>query len=582
MKTSTLITAAVVITTAGLGAFVAHRGSLPTHSHTLEPRTTAVGEVYYTCPMHPEVRQDGPGNCPICGMALVSRQTQAAPPDDTAVVVEIDPRMAQNLGMRTAPVRRGSASHTLDVVGSVHVDERRRLRVESRTTGWIESLAVRAEGDPVRKGQPLATLYSPELLAAERERALAQQRGDAGLIAASEERLRRLAGGRDSTLRAPSDGVVTALMAREGAQLAPGMPLMEIADLSTVWVLIDIPEALAGGVSVGQAAELRLSALPGERFPGTVDYLYPELVTETRSLRARLIVDNAAGRLRPGMYAQVALTAATPTHGLLIPTEALIRTGQRTGVMVAEAAGRYRPVAVVPGAELGAETVILEGLSEGERVVVSGQFLLDSEASLLGAYRRLSPLEGPGAAPRPEVHAPTPSHAHHAGMEHGGSPAQHRHHEGMEHGGSPAEHRPGMGGHHAGMEHGGAPAEHRLHGGGGGGGDGHHDGMEHGGSPAEHRPGPGGHHAGMAHGGTEPEHCPHGGHHDGMAHGGSPAEHHPGMGGNHAGIAHGGTEPTCCPHGGGHHDGMEHGGAPAASAPSAPPKAPAAGEGGQP
>lgn len=466
MKTSTLITAAVVLTTAGLGVYVAHRMSAPPHKHQLEQRSNEAGEIYYTCPMHPEVRQDEPGNCPICGMRLVQRSEGGTPAAGEVGVVEVAPHMVQNLGLRTAEVRRGDRQRTLEAVGSVRIDERRRVTVESRTAGWIETLAVRAEGDPVRRGQALATLYSPELLAAERELALARDRGDAALVAASGERLRLLAGGRDSTLRAPSDGIVTALMAREGAQLGPGMPLMEIADLSTVWILVDIPEAQSAGLAVNQPAEAWLPALPGERFQGRIDYLYPELVAETRSLRARLVFDNAEGRLRPGMYARVQIERARAADQLLIPSEALIRTGRRSVVMVAEEAGRYRPVHVVPGEDLGEETVILGGLSEGQRVVVSGQFLLDSEASLLGAYRRLSPLDEAGSAAMPGAQPMDHEGMDHEGMEHGGAPAESRphgdrDHEGMEHGGDPAEARPGATMKHEGVEHGGDPAEAR-------------------------------------------------------------------------------------------------------------------------
>jgi membrane fusion protein, copper/silver efflux system len=513
MNKPLLIGGLAVLAAAGGGVYLAHQGGAAPHRHQLEARNAEDGTLYYTCAMHPEVRQDEPGNCPICGMRLTARKSGgAARPAGEAVVVEIDPRMAQNLGLRTATVKRAEGGRRVSAVGAVRIDERRQYTVESRSAGWIETLHLRAEGDPVRKGQRLATLYAPELLAAQREVELAEARGDARLAAASRERLRLLAGGADAVLRAPSDGVVTALMAREGAQLAPGMPLMQIADLSTVWVTLEIPEAQAGALAVGQPAEARLPALPGEVFQGRVDYLYPTLDPDTRSLRARLVFDNADAQLRPGMYAQVALSLPDTGPQLRIPSEALIRTGRRTMVMLAEAEGRYRPVAVVPGEDLGDETVILDGLQEGQRVVVSGQFLIDSEASLLGAYRRLSPLDQTAPGSMQNDHAMDHGDMNHEGMDH----------DGMEHGGTPAERRPHEGMHHESMEHGGVPAESRSQEGG------NHPGMEHGGTPAERRPHEGMQHEGMEHGGTPAEHRPHGGmQHEGMEHGGAPAAPRP-------------------------------------------------------
>ncbi|MGQ0501568.1 MAG: efflux RND transporter periplasmic adaptor subunit [Panacagrimonas sp.] len=420
------------------------------HRHSLEKRTDADGKTYYTCSMHPQVRQDGPGKCPVCGMPLVRRAhaaiTGAAPlywydpmrPDQhfdapgpspfmdmplvpryaepsggagDGAVVRIDPRMAQNLGLRTALAQRGAFTQGVEAVGRVALDERRIVTVESRVAGWIETLDVAAEGDAVSKGQRLAALYSPELFAARQEQKLAQASGDAALAEASRQRLRLLGGGTGSGSQsgvfAPASGFVLELLAREGAQLAPGTPLMRIADLAQVWVLVDVPESLAGAVRVDGAAQARLRSVPGKTFGGRVDYLYPQLDAMTRTLRARLVFDNAGGLLRPGMFADVTLSGEAQRDVVRVPSEAVIRTGTRTVVMVAEGEGRYRPAQVEAGVEHNDETVILSGLRAGEAVVVSGQFLIDSEASLLGAYQRIGgPRE---AAPRmpemPEVPA---------------------------------------------------------------------------------------------------------------------------------------------------------------------------------
>ena len=418
------------------------------HKHQLEKRTDEAGKVYYTCPMHPQVKQDEPGNCPICGMKLVKREENAAAPADGSgerkvlyyydpmkpethfdkpgkspfmdmelvpkyaeesggTVVQVDPRIVQNLGVRTAAVERGASAQQVNVVGAVEVDERRIFAVESRATGWVEELHVRAVGEPVRRGQPVAGVYSPDLYSAQEELALAVQSGDAGLIKATRQRLLLLGAAesqvdavvrtgkaqRRMAIAAPSNGVVTELNVRQGQQVSPGTPLMRIADLSKVWITVEIPEAQVSAAKQGQRAEARLSAVPGRAFEGRVDYLYPGLDVATRTLRARVVFENPEGVLKPGMYAEVGLAGSARADALLVPTEAVIRTGTRSVVLVAEGEGRFRPVEVELGPEHGDRIVILKGLEEGQQVVVSGQFLIDSEASLQGAYER---LEGSG------------------------------------------------------------------------------------------------------------------------------------------------------------------------------------------
>ncbi len=441
MKTKTIVVLSLIALGAAAGGWwLAQPGA--SHRHQLEKRMGADGKTYYTCAMHPQVRQDEPGSCPICGMKLTKRTEPAAgamagqpmamadgdrkplyyydpmvpsqhfdqpgksPFMDMQLVpkyaegagaggtiVQIDPRMAQNLGMRVAAVKTGTFWQRIEAVGSVALDERRIVMVESRTAGWIEHLDVRAEGDPVKKGQRLAALYSPELFAARQELKLAESSGDSALANASRQRLRLLGGGAagssQSGVFAPAAGFVVELMAREGAQLSPGMPLMKLADLSQVWLNVEIPEAQAGWISAGRSAEARLKSLPGKVFEGTVDYLYPQLDMGTRTLRARLVFDNPDGALRPGMFAEVSLFGGAQREVLLVPSEAVIRTGERTVVMVAESEGRYRPAHVEVGSERNGETMILSGLKAGQNVVVSGQFLIDSEASLLGAYQRM-------------------------------------------------------------------------------------------------------------------------------------------------------------------------------------------------
>ena len=433
----------VLAAAAGFGWWYAREGE--GHRHELVKKVDAQGQAYWTCPMHPQVRQDHPGNCPICGMKLVKREDQpaAAPANgsaaerrvlywydpmkpevhfdkpgkspfmdmdllpkyaedsaassDEGMSIEIDPRMAQNLGMRTAPVERGTFWQRIDTVGSVAVDERRIVSVETRAAGWVERLEVRAVGDTVRRGQVVARVYAPDLLAAQEELALARKLGDPTLIDAAKTRLNLLGIGTGGTggpqrrvgIVAPQAGVATELMVREGGQVTPGMPLMKLADLSSIWILVEIPETQAGWITTGKAVEARLKSQPERVFEGTVDYVYPMLDTQTRTLKVRLVFDNPDLMLKPGMFADVTLFGGAKRDVIMVPSEAVIRTGDRSVVLVAEAIGRYRPVHVELGPERQDQTVILSGLSEGQQVVVSGQFLLDSEASLRGAYQRM-------------------------------------------------------------------------------------------------------------------------------------------------------------------------------------------------
>jgi len=303
--------------------------------------------------------------------------------------------MVQNLGIRTATVTRGALSEGITAQGTVMEDEQRVTVITSRTSGWVEALLVDGTGDVVTAGQPLARLYTPALESAQQELALARKLEDASLISAAIARLRNL--GMDDTdaagrtvLRAPADGVIAALMIRDGAEVGPGMPLMTLTDLRQVWVRAEIPEVQAAGLARGQPASVQVPGAGIADIAARIDTVYPELDRDTRRVGIRLVVDNADLRLRPGMFARVHVEGGAATPVLRVPSEALIRTGRRNTVIVAEGDGHYRPVAVTPGREVDGETEILDGLVEGDRVVVSGQFLIDSEASLSGAFHRMA------------------------------------------------------------------------------------------------------------------------------------------------------------------------------------------------
>ena len=396
--------------------------------------------------MHPQVRQDEPGNCPICGMKL-SKKTEAASdgepsvlywydpmrPDqhfdqpgkspfmdmqlvpkyaegaggDAADIVSIDPRVVQNLGIRTAAVERGTITQELRSAGSVMANENRIEVVQTRSAGWVERLHVRAVNDPVRRGQLLAEIYSPDLYAAQQEFVLGLRARDEALVQGSRQRLlslglsenqiARLEKGGDAQRRvayyAPVDGIVSELGVREGAQLSPGMSLFTLVDLSRVWVIAEVPEALASNLISGSSVEASVPALSNRRFIGRVDYIYPEVNPETRTVRVRALLENPKLALKPGMFAEVLLSEGQAREALLVPSESVIRTGARTTVIVAEGEGRFRPVLVTTGGERGGQTEILSGLEAGQQVVASGQFLIDSEANLRGVLNRLAPTE---------------------------------------------------------------------------------------------------------------------------------------------------------------------------------------------
>jgi Cu(I)/Ag(I) efflux system membrane fusion protein len=372
----------------------------------------------YRCPMHPDVVRDEPGVCPICGMELVKVEpepeaTTSANPQSGSREVRISPAVMNNLGVRTEPVTRGPLPRGSDVVGYVQFDERKVQQVRSRAEGWVESLAVRAMGETVTKGQLLFTLYSPMLESAQQEYLDALKIGNADLIDASRDRLRALGldAGTASRLSksgrvsgrvpfyAPIAGVITELEAREGSMLSPEMPAMTITELGSLWVVAEVPEAQSAWVRPGTHAEVRFTSQPGAPIHGMVEYVYPELNMETRTVRARIVLEAPPPDVRPNMLANVRLMAGDGANVLHIPRSALIRNGSRDRVVVALGEGRFASREVVAGAEAGERITINQGLQEGERVVVAAQFLLDSEANLGAGLDRLSDGEGATAAP---------------------------------------------------------------------------------------------------------------------------------------------------------------------------------------
>lgn len=328
--------------------------------------------------------------------------------DGLDAAVKISPTLINNLGVRTALARRERLTRQIATVGYLGYDERLMSHVHLRTTGWVENLNVRALGERVKKGELLFEVYSPDLVNAQEEYLLALAQDNPRLRRPARDRLLALGlaetqirqlekQGRSQQLSqvyARQDGVLTTLNIREGMYVMPELELMTLADVSSIWVMVDVFERQAAALAVGQTAEVRIPFLPGEVWTGEVEYIYPDLDPQTRTVRARLRFANPDGRLKPNMFAEATIHAE-PREALSIPREALILHGDGARVMVDRGAGRFEAVTVEPGIESGERVEIRAGLNDGERVVVSAQFLLDSEASLRASLLRMSAAEEP-------------------------------------------------------------------------------------------------------------------------------------------------------------------------------------------
>ncbi|WP_256663000.1 efflux RND transporter periplasmic adaptor subunit [Pseudomonas sp. 91RF] len=368
--------------------------------------------LYWYDPMYPQQKFDKPGKSPFMDMQLVPRYASEGAGNAT---VSIDPGLTQNLGLRTATVARGRFSSSLDVTGVLAFNERDVAVIQTRTSGFVERVYARAPGDVLVAGAPLADILVPDWAAAQTEFLALKRSGDRELILAARQRL-QLTGMPSSlitqversgkvqpnlTVTSPVGGVVQELNVRTGMTVASGETLARINGLSSVWLAVAVPEAQAGSISEGQAIEARLPAFPGTVFNGKVSAILPDTNPDSRTLRVRVELANGEGRLRPGMTAQVRLNRSTGQDSLWVPSEAVIRTGKRALVMLAEDAGHYRPVEVRLGEESDGKTVILQGLEEGQKVVTSGQFLLDSEASLKGIVAAPLATEGQASGSQP-------------------------------------------------------------------------------------------------------------------------------------------------------------------------------------
>ncbi len=358
--------------------------------------------LYWFDPMAPTQQFDKPGKSPFMDMQLVPRYAdeEGAGPVD-APELTVSRQAVQALGLRLARVEKRQFGAAVEAVGTVQLNERDVSIVQARTAGFVERVYARAPGDVVAAGAPLVDLLNPEWNGAQREYLAVRATGDAPLAQAARQRLLLLGmpaatververSGQPlslQTITAPAGGVITELSVRAGMTVAPGMTLARINGLGTVWLEAALPEAQAALIQPGQLVEARFPALPGQVVKGRVAAVLPEASRETRTLRVRIELPNPGQRLNPGLFAQVTLRGPQ-REAMVVPAEAVIRTGRRALVYVSDSPGRYRPVEVQIGEQVDERIVVLSGLSEGQQVVASGQFLVDSEASLQGVMAR--------------------------------------------------------------------------------------------------------------------------------------------------------------------------------------------------
>lgn len=420
--------AAVAVVSLGLGvAFRDRLGGVPLVGTWLSPPVQAV----WVCPMHPEVRQPRPGTCPKCGMDLVLEEPRGAdathapdtvgaaavqPPEAATprASVQLELRRQQLIGVRTAEAISESLSRSVRAVGIVKYDETRQHEVNLKVEGWIRELYVDFTGQPVRKGQPLFTLYSPDLLATQDEYLLALRTLDQmdrsqvveardyarRMIDATRHRLalwdlpqdqldelERTRKARSELLfRSPASGVVVEKRAVQGSHVMPGEMLYKLADLSLVWIEADLYERDLPVARVGSRADVTLDAYPGEHFTARATYVYPFVDEATRTVRVRFELPNARGRFKPGMYANVEVQASLG-QGLTVPTDALVDTGRGAYVFVALGDGFFEPRRVGAGTRFDGRVQVTEGLRAGERVASGATFFLDSESQLRAAMQ---------------------------------------------------------------------------------------------------------------------------------------------------------------------------------------------------
>jgi len=407
--------------------------------------------LFYRNPMNPAITSPVPAKDEM-GMDYIPVFAEAADAAGPAGMVSIDPTTVQNIGVRTAKAESRTLSRHIRTIGRIDYDEERLALLYPKVEGWIEKLYINKTGEPVKKDTILLEIYSPQLVASQEEYLLALKnrdtlksssfedirQGAVSLLEAARERLtlldvpehqiRDLERTRKIKktlhIHSPFTGVITHIGARQGQYITPQTELYRIADLSRVWVYVDVYEDDLAWVRVGDQAEMRVTALPEQAFQGKVAAVYPYLEAKTRTVRVRLEFSNRALDLKPDMYANVVLHASRQVDAITVPSEAVVRSGAREIVFVVKAPGKFAPRQIKPGISSEGQVQVLEGLAPGEEVVVSAQFLIDSESKLREAVAKMleaggkptepapKPMEPKAAMPETGNAKPAPGHQH--------------------------------------------------------------------------------------------------------------------------------------------------------------------------
>lgn len=362
--------------------------------------------VYWVAPMDPNYRRDKPGKSPM-GMDLVPVYSESEGGDDEIGTVTISPHVENNIGVRSEAATKGKLATRIDTVGYIQLDETAVTMVHPRVEGWLEKLYVKIEGQRVKKGEPLFSIYAPQLVAAQEEFLLALKRNEKVLIESARSRLRALQvspGQIDAlvkkqkvrqsvTVYAPRSGYITSLDIREGNFVKPGNLIMTIASLDQVWLMAEVFERQAVHLEKGAIGVMKLDYAPEEKWRGVVDYIYPVLDETTRTVKVRMIFDNPDMQLKPNMFAQVSISGKPMDDVILVPKEAVIRNAESDRVVLVMGKGKYKSINVGTGRMDKQYIEITEGIEVGEKVVTSAQFLLDSESSITSDFKRMEPMQ---------------------------------------------------------------------------------------------------------------------------------------------------------------------------------------------
>ncbi|WP_411132155.1 efflux RND transporter periplasmic adaptor subunit [Vibrio vulnificus] len=365
--------------------------------------------LYWVAPMDPNYKRDKPGKSPM-GMDLIPVYADdLAGANDKPGTVKIDPSVENNLGVKTAAVELAKLSPRIETVGYIAFDESQLWQTNVRVSGWVEKLYINAVGEQVKKGDVLFTLYSPELVKAQEELLNAKRTGRDGLVKGATERLLSLGVDREQInqmirrgkasqtieIKALANGVIASLNIREGGYLSPAQAVISAGPLHEVWVDAEVFERQAHWLTNGSQASMTLDALPGKAWQGEVDYVYPILDPKTRTLRMRLKFANPNGELKPNMFANITLQPVSDSEVLTVPKSSVIRSGGMTRVVLAEGEGKYRSARIETGREADDKVEVLQGLNQGDRIVTSAHFMLDSESSQSADLSRINGVEAP-------------------------------------------------------------------------------------------------------------------------------------------------------------------------------------------